>query len=128
MHVDELIEHHPAPPPFEPELLARAIKACFAAAESSSACADACLSETEVEHLRRCVRLDLISADVASSTGRALARQGTPREATLALVQACARICSQCADECASHDDEHCQRCADACRACEQACTELLAT
>jgi hypothetical protein len=74
------------------------------------------------------VRLDLICADVASTTGRALARQGTPREATIALVQACARICSQCADECASHDDEHCQLCADACRACERACTELLAT
>jgi hypothetical protein len=126
MHVDELIDQSPAPASFDDEMLARAIKACFACEESCSACADACLSEESPADMVDCIRLDLICADVCGATGRALSRQGTPPEAALALLRACLTICELCEAECGGHEHDHCQLCADACRACAAACGALL--
>jgi hypothetical protein len=128
VHVDELIEENPNAAAFDTAALADAIKACFACEESCSACADACLSEPSPAEMARCIRLDLLCADVCGATGRALSRQGTPPEAVTRLVDACRAICELCRTECAQHDEEHCRLCADACGACAHACEELLAS
>lgn len=126
MHVEELIEENPSGPAFDANDLARAIKACFACEESCSSCADACLGEESPSEMVRCIRLDLICADVCGAMGRALSRQGTPAAAVAQLLVTCRAIAEECATECARHDHEHCQLCADACRACVDACSALL--
>jgi len=126
MHVEELIEENPSGPAFDADALAHAIKACFACEESCSSCADACLGEESPADMARCIRLDLICADVCGATGRALSRQGTPTGAVTHLLQACRSIAELCAAECGRHEHEHCQLCADACRACVEACSALL--
>ncbi|MDQ2679139.1 MAG: four-helix bundle copper-binding protein [Actinomycetota bacterium] len=128
MHVEEMIDDSPASAAFDADLLAEAIKACFACAETCSACADACLSESDVAHMATCIRLDLLCADVCTTVGKALARQGTEPMAIMPLLSACVAICRRCADECGAHGDdhEHCALCADACRRCAEACEALV--
>jgi Domain of Unknown Function (DUF326) len=106
-------------------------EACFDCAQSCSACADACLGEDAVSHLRRCITMCLNCSDVCATTGRIVSRQTDfePAMARAAL-QACAEACRLCAEECEHHaremSMEHCRVCAEACRRCERACNEAL--
>lgn len=126
MHVEDLIEENPEPAAFDTAALAHAIKAAFACEESCSACADACLGEDDPGAMVRCIRLDLVCADICGTVGRVLSRQGTPPAAVLPLLEACRTVCALCAEECSQHQDEHCRLCAEACNRCADACAALL--
>ncbi len=110
--------------------LATAIEALYGCSQACTACADACLSETNPGDLAKCIRLDTDCADICITTGRILSRQ-TEYDAnvTLATLEACVQLCRSCADECESHAEmgmEHCRVCAEACRRCEEACQALV--
>src|SRR5690606_14997420 len=98
----ELIRSNPAGTGVDPELLARAIDAATACAQTCTACADACLAEEMVAKLRTCIRTDLDCADICATTARVLSRQtGYDADLTRAVLQACIRACATCGAECA---------------------------
>jgi len=109
---------------------AEALRALSTCTEICTACADACLGETEhLGHLRRCIRTDLDCADVCAATARVLMRQTeTPHELVHAQLHACIVACQACADECETHSEmhDHCRLCAETCRYCQERCNFLL--
>ena len=112
-------------------VLARAIDALVACANTCTQCADACLSEPGLSaDLARCIRLNLDCADICAVTGRVVSRQ-TEYDANVsrAQLEACIAACRSCGDECGRHAAHmrHCAVCAESCRQCEQACRDLLA-
>lgn len=129
--VDQLLESHPGTILGDEELLIQAIEGCFDCLQICEACADACLSEAEVQQLRRCIRLNLDCADICDATGRMLTRQTEPEVTVLrAQLQACIEACRACGAECAQHaehmDMAHCRVCAEACRDCAESCDRLM--
>jgi hypothetical protein len=125
-----MLETHPTGPDLDAGLLARAIEATAACAQTCSACADACLGEDGVADLRHCITTDLNCADVCAATSRVLSRQTAyDGGMTRAIVEACAEVCRRCAEECERHAEmgmDHCRTCAEACRRCEAVCREVL--
>jgi hypothetical protein len=109
---------------------ADALSAVSTCAETCTACADACLAESEhLEQLRRCIVTNLDCADVCTATARVLTRQTeTPNELVHAQLHACVVACQVCADECEHHADMHdnCRINAEACRHCQERCNFLL--
>jgi hypothetical protein len=129
-YAKQMLDTYPRSFNLDADLLAGAIDALGDCGQACTACADACLSEVNVQDLVKCIRLNLDCADICESTARVLSRQ-TEYDAnvTRALVQACVQACKSCGDECqqhAEHGMQHCQVCAEACRRCEQACARLL--
>ena len=124
----ELMASSPAPiPGVDLDLLADAAESAFICAQVCTGCANACLGEPDVQHLVRCIRLDLHCADVCDTTGRLVSRQENPALAR-AILQACTLACRLCADECERHQMmDHCRVCAAACRRCQEACDRVLA-
>ncbi|ABM10695.1 hypothetical protein FHR86_003690 [Paenarthrobacter ilicis] len=135
-HISAMINSHPRTANgtggrLDKEKLADCIAACFECAQTSGACADACLGEDMVSELTTCIRTDLDCADVCAATGAVLSRQtGTNAEIVRATLEACRTACAVCAEECEQHAGmhEHCRICAEACHRCETACADLLAT
>lgn len=131
-HVQQMLATHPRPRQAGEAVLADCIQACFDCAQTCASCADACLGEQEhLQHLVRCIRLNLDCADVCNTTGRLLSRQTEPEMAVLHVqMQACAEACRACGAECQRHAEsmgmEHCRFCAESCRRCEEACNRLL--
>ena len=129
-YAGEMLRTSPNNPPVDEghrSLLAEAIEALFDCAQACTACADACLAESGLEDLVRCIRLNLHCADICTTTGRLLSRQEAP-ELARAMLETCALACKLCGDECVGHAShmEHCRICAEACRRCEDACRRLL--
>lgn len=125
-----MMDTYPAEINLDRRKLAGTIDALIECAEACTACADACLSESSVAELTKCVRTNLDCADVCGTTARVLSRHtGYDANISRTLLEACAMVCKSCGDECASHASmhEHCRVCAEACRACERACLDLLA-
>lgn len=111
------------------QALLNAIDAAFECAQICTSCADACLSESDVQTVIHCIRLNLDCADICNTTGRALARQTQPDVQVLrAQLRACIAACGACGAECQQHAGHHphCGVCAESCRRCEQACQTLL--
>ena len=105
--------------------LAECIEACFACEQACVACADACLGESQIDMLKRCIRLNLDCADICATTGNILSRHtGYDANLTRAVLEACRAACKACGDECEQHAGmhDHCQVCAEVCRRCEKAC------
>jgi hypothetical protein len=130
MPVREMIETYPADINLDRERIAATVGALIDCAQACTACADACLSEADVENLRKCIRTNLDCADICDTTARVLSRHtGYDANISRAQLQACVQACVSCAEECGRHASmhEHCRVCADQCRACEQACRDLLA-
>ena len=130
MRTSEMLESHPAPGDADRDLLARAIEAVAACAQTCTACADACLAEEGVARLRTCIRTDLDCADVCAATAGVLTRAASGLgPIARAQIEACAQACRACGEECASHAEhhEHCRICAEACRVAGDACEALLA-
>lgn len=127
--VKDMLDTYPRTFNVDADLLAGTIEALIECANTCSQCADACLSESDVIKLAKCIRLNLDCADVCSVTSRSLSRQ-TEYDANLTrpLLEACAAACKSCGDECSSHAQhmEHCRICAESCRRCEQAGRQLL--
>ena len=108
--------------------MAQCVVAC---AEACTVCADACLSEANVEELRQCIRRDLDCADICSAlAGIASRRTGENMAVLSSLLEACAIACRACAEECERHADmhDHCRICAETCRDCEAACRGAMST
>ncbi|MFI7446121.1 four-helix bundle copper-binding protein [Nonomuraea sp. NPDC049714] len=130
MPVREMIETYPADINLDRERIAATVGALIDCAQACTACADACLSEGDVDDLRKCIRTNLDCADICDTTARVLSRHtGYDANISRAQLQACVQACASCAEECGRHAraHEHCRVCADQCRACEQACRDLLA-
>lgn len=131
MSTTTMLETYPAEINLDRRRLARTIDALIECAEACTACADACLSESSVAELTKCVRTNLDCADICGTTARVLSRHtGYDANISRSLLEACVMACKSCGDECGAHANmhEHCRLCAEACRACERACRELLAT
>ena len=90
--------------------------ACFS-------CADACLHENDVSHMRDCIQTDQVCGSICLTTSKILS--GSFKDID-DLIKYCAKICGICADECGKHSHEHCKKCAEACRACEEACQSFV--
>lgn len=128
--MERMLASHPARPTTHFDAVTACLAACMECTQVCTLCADACLSESDVEHLRQCVRLDLDCADLCAAVGRIVARQATPDARLWRLsLEACAEACRACATECGRHEDRfaHCRWCREACERCERACLELLA-
>lgn len=127
MRTSQMLREHPAPRGVAG--LEECINACHVCAQTCTACADACLSEEQVDRLRRCIRHNLDCADLCETTARLLSRQ-TEADATLLQrqLEVLALSCQMCGQECGKHADkhEHCRTCAEVCHHCEQTCRTLL--
>ena len=128
-HVTTMLETHPVGPRVDAGLLDETITAITECAATCTACADACLGESEVGPLVRCIRLNLDCADVCETTARLLLRLTQPDpDVLMAQLQACAATCRSCGDECQRHaaHHEHCAVCAESCRHSADACDRLI--
>ncbi|MCO4754085.1 MAG: four-helix bundle copper-binding protein [Bacteriovoracaceae bacterium] len=93
-------------------------------------CADACLSEDNLEKLRTCIRLNLDCATICEATVQILARPASINTSfAKKQIEACMEVCIACAEECEKHSDihQHCKICAQTCRDCVKACEEFIA-
>ena len=129
-YAEAMLAAHSRPININRAVLVECLRALHDCAFTCTSCADACLGESDVPELVRCVRLNLDCADVCDATGRVVTRQTEPDLGLVrAAVEACVVACRACAEECdrhAAHHD-HCRVCAEVCRSCEQACSDLLA-
>jgi len=127
--VRAMFRSHPEKPAHA-DAMSRSIDACFNCVETCTACADACLSERNIEHLVACIRLNLDCAALCSAAGSILSRANKAghRQILEALLANCIAFCRACASECARHAESHrhCQVCAEACTACAEACNDML--
>ncbi|HSK48061.1 MAG TPA: four-helix bundle copper-binding protein [Coriobacteriia bacterium] len=107
-----------------PAVLLQEIATCEAAC---TLCADACLSERDVQMLAQCISLNLYCADQCAVSARSIGRPGHQQFGLLRMqLDACREACRTCAEECERHEHEHCRICAESCRSCEQACSRAL--
>lgn len=102
--------------PVENRAVLDALARCVAACEY---CADACLSEDNIQMMVPCIRLDRDCADICRVTAAFIARN-SPHAPH--LMKECIELCQKCHDECAKHQHDHCKQCAEACKACLEAC------
>jgi hypothetical protein len=111
--------------------LSQCIEACSECQTLCLMCADACIHETDVPALRRCIRLCLDAADLATTAMRLLSRAGQPDLSGMrSTLEACESVCATCSVECKKHAAAHpyCGICAEACAACARACLGVLET
>lgn len=124
-----MIQSHPGAGDREYSLLSQCIEACHECAQICTSCADACLGESRVKDLTRCVRLNLDCADVCSAAARVLTRLNDPDPILLKRqLEAVAAATLVCAEECEQHAGmhEHCRLCAETCVQCAKVCDALL--
>jgi hypothetical protein len=129
MQTRQMIATHPDVHGRVNQALIEAIDAAYACAQTCTSCADACLAEEMVSHLRQCIRLNLDCADVCAATATIGNRRTGSDEVVLRkLLDACVTACRLCGEECRRHADrhEHCRVCGEACTACETACLAAL--
>ena len=128
-HTVQMLQTHPSPRPQPIEDYAASISSMHDCAQSCISCADACLSEGDVQMLTRCIRLNLDCADMCTATAGILSRPSmVAPEIWHSQLQACTIACRLCAEECERHASkyEHCRICGEACRECETACSDLV--
>jgi hypothetical protein len=125
--VDRILRTHPRVDLVAVEETNGATDALLACVEACTICADACLFETNVSMLRRCIRTNQDCGDICTVTLRIIARQTeSVAEIVRQQVHSCLVACQLCAEECSRHDHRHCKLCAEACRRCQEACNRLL--
>lgn len=125
-----MLSTHPNPASEAGEEASTLIATAAECALVCTTCADACLSESDIDMLVDCIRLNHDCADICATTAAVFARAGHRDEPTLeALLEACAAACRACGEECARHADqhEHCRICAEVCRRCAEACERMTA-
>jgi len=69
-----MLDTHPGNATMDADALIECIEAGFDYAQTCTSCADACLGEEMVEHMRRCVTMCLNCSDVCTTTGRVVTR------------------------------------------------------
>jgi hypothetical protein len=83
-------------------------------------CASACLDESDVKKLSRCIKLDIDCAEICTLAISFISRGSEHADHVL---NECADICEACASECEKHSKmEHCRKCAEICRTCAELC------
>ena len=93
-----MLETYPQSINLDREQLAVAIDALIDCSEACTACADACLSESMVAELTKCIRTNLDCADICATTARVLSRHtGYDANISRTLLEACAMACRACA-------------------------------
>lgn len=103
-----------------------AIEACRACASVCQQCISACLLESDVKSLVRCIELCRSCATISASAAEIFSCDS---EFTQEMSSLCAEIARECAQECAKHPGlGHCQRCAEACRICTDLCLDIVNT
>ena len=132
MLLDTMFKTHPHPASTHGEEARALVETAVECGQACTVCADACLSEPEVQRLAHIIRLCLDCADICELTARLLVRPSHRDAPTLHLqLQTCVQICRSCADECTECAEtmkmEHCRICADACRRCVTACERMMA-
>jgi len=127
--IETMLSSTPNTPKIDRDALHNSIDAALECAATCTACADACLGESDVTPLRRCIRLNQDCADACGIVARVLSRNfDGDLEFVRTLVDACARICAACGAECQRHagHHEHCKICAEVCLRCEEQCRKTL--
>lgn len=89
---------------------------CAAACDN---CYAACLNESEVNMMTRCIELDRECADICRLTVSVIIRNAESVDKYLDL---CIEICKLCGEECSKHEMDHCKQCAEACNKCVEVC------
>jgi hypothetical protein len=121
---------YPGPTPVvDQDAFVRCVEECQNLVSTCTACADACLAESDRADLVRCAAAALDCADIAGATLRVVSRHaGYDATVVQALLGTCIEACRWCYDQCRKHalEHEHCRICADACHRCGHACRELL--
>ncbi len=129
-YIRDMIDSHPqAIAGSKRDTWACAIEACLDCGQASTACADACLAEGNVEQLRSVVRSALDNADACFAAAKILSRLTAGKSAMLTTqLSSCLDLVRNCETECNDHAKmhEHCRVCADSCRACENALSAVL--
>ena len=131
MHTKLMIATHPDVHGSVNRNLIDAIDELYACAQACTSCADACVAEEMVGHLRQCIRLNLDCADVCVAAATIASRRtGSNEELIRSMLAACVTACRVCGGECRGHAKmhEHCRHCADACDRCEEACDKAIAS
>lgn len=128
MHAQQMFAAHPQSNVRDgaADPLAAAVEAMLDCAQTCSACADACVAETDPK-LVQCIRMTLDCADVCQAAGAvATRRTGSNATVVLGLLMLAEALARDCAAECDVHagDHDHCRLCAEVCRRCEAACHE----
>ncbi len=103
----------------------KCIDACIECATACNHCAVSCLEEKEVQHLVKCIRLDLECAIICRAAAELMSLNSSYSKD---VCQLCATICNDCAEICEQHANmgmEHCRECAEACRACAKETMEV---
>ena len=129
MRTEQMIATHPDVRGSVDRALIAAIDELYACVQACTSCADACLAEEMVAHLRQCIRFNLDCADVCAATAAiATRRTGSNDELLRSMLATCATSCRLCGKECRSHATmhEHCRQCAEACERCEKACLAIM--
>lgn len=112
------------------DILATCVAACLKCSLASTACSDACLAESDIAVLAKCIRNDLDCADLCDATAKVLTRQTAYDVALMrSVVTACLNAIVVCAEECERHaaHHKHCEICAMVCREAQNACEAFLA-
>ena len=123
MSIEKMIASHPAVGGNLNEPLALAVRHAMFCSAICTSCADACLAEPNVEHMRQCIRTCLDCAEVCAATVSLATRRTGSNEILLQeTLQLCVTACDICAEECERHDHDHCKRCAEMCRECARDC------
>jgi hypothetical protein len=126
-NLEDLLQTHPRAHPRLLPSVAKAAQALADCAAACTVCADACLAEDAVAHLRRCIRTDVDCAEICLAGSHLLLRQTeTDPRLVREMLHACVMACQVCADECELHDHEHCVNCAALCRVAQEACNLLI--
>jgi hypothetical protein len=126
--LQRMLESHPHPAGSDGDEARRTIEMLADCEQTCTICADACLEESDVQHMVACIRLCLDCADVCRTTGALMARPShRDAPALQAQLEACVAMCRACANECDANAEkmEHCRICAEACRACAEECETM---
>ena len=123
----QMLEARPDARGVDHAALAMAVDALQDVVTAATTCADACLSESDIDDHRECIQSCGDAADVAGATAKVLCRSGPTVEGSRALVDAAAKILSECSAICAEHGvhDKHARVCADTMSRAEQALAGL---
>src|SRR5687767_14397293 len=100
------------------------IDACLACAIVCASCESACLQESDVAMMARCIELDRQCSAICYLSADSIAQNSEFMTQICAL---CADICDACREECAKHSYDHCQDCAVACKKCADECRKWVA-
>lgn len=131
MHAHEMAAAHPRATANLNDLLIACVEECYACAQASTSCADACAGSQSVADLVQCIRLCHDNADVCLAAGALATRRTGSNTPTLRLMlQTCAMACRACGEECHRHsaDHDHCRLCAEVALRCAWACDQALRT